>query len=93
MGKIKLMNLSAYSRGRSEYSHLFAVTAVGVSVLDFCLGNAEVEGEGLFETGGVESGESSDLVGLETRVDEGYEAGDVGGVEYDNEELGIVIIA
>ena len=48
-----------------------------------------MESESLFETGGVESGECSHLIGLETRVDEGYEAGDVGGVEDNYEEFGI----
>lgn len=81
--------LACYGCGRSKDGHLLAVATVGVGVLDFGLRNAEVEGEGLFQTGRVEGGEGSHLVGLQTRVDEGHETGDVGGVEDDDEEFAV----
>ena len=65
------------------------MATIGVGVLDDSLAYAEVLGQRTLETSRVEGCKCSNLVGLQTRVNESYEAGDVGGVEDNHAELGI----
>ena len=76
--------LTGNGSGGSEDGHLFAVAAVGTGVLDFVSGNLEILGQLGTQTGGVEGGQSGNLRRFQTGVNQGYQAGNVGGVEDDN---------
>ena len=53
---------------RSEYGHLLTMSTVGVGTGHLVLLHAELECECLLQAGGVESGERSQLIGLQAGV-------------------------
>ena len=67
-----------------EYGHCLSVSAVGVCAGNLALLYAELLGERLLETGGVEGGESGDALGLKASMQHHSEAGEIGGVEDDD---------
>ena len=67
--------------GAAKNGHLLAVSAIGSAAGNLILLNAELLGDSALEASRVESCESGDLAGFETRVKESNEAGEVGGVE------------
>jgi hypothetical protein len=56
---------------RSEDCHLLTVTTIGVCTGHLILLYAELQGQSLLQTGRVETGERSQLVGLQARVNQG----------------------
>ena len=71
----------------AEYGHLLAVTTVCSTTCNLTLHHTELLGQCALQTGGVKTGEGCYLSGLQTRVQQCYQTGQVSGVKDDDDML------
>ena len=68
----------------AEDCHLLTVSTVGSATSDLTLLHTKLLGEGRLQTGSVQTSQCGDLSGFQTRVQQGYQTSQVGGVEDDD---------
>ena len=71
----------------AEDGHLLAVATVGSATGNLVLHHAELLGESTLQTSGVQTGKSGNLTGLQARIEQCYQTGEVSGVEDDDNVL------